>query len=103
LTPPDNLDPDGDGKMSAVDGWTLSLLNPDGLGPSIPGKYYTGVYGKWVYLPDEQAYLGVIDPFSGDVFAYKPSYSTVPVPEPSPVLLLVSGLALLILRKRKLH
>jgi hypothetical protein len=57
--------------MSEATGWTLSPLNPAGTGPTIPSKY-TGVYGKWMYLPEERAYVGVINPVSGDVFVYKP-------------------------------
>ena len=71
LEPPDDLDPDGDGVQSEATGWSLSPLEPLGTGPTIPAKY-TGVYGKWLYLPEERAYLGVIDPVSGDVFVYKP-------------------------------
>ena len=71
LEPPVNLDPDGDGIKSDASGWTLRRLTPSGVGPTMPSSY-TGVFGKWVYLPDEQAYLGVIDPVAGDVFLYKP-------------------------------
>jgi hypothetical protein len=72
LEPPANLDPDGDGIKSEASGWTLRRLTPSGVGPTMPSSY-TGVFGKWVYLPEEQAYLGVIDPVAGDVFLYKPS------------------------------
>jgi hypothetical protein len=71
LRPPDDLDPDGDGILSEATGWTLSPLHPTGAGPTIPTKF-TGVYGKWLYLAQENAYLGVIDPIAGDVFVYKP-------------------------------
>lgn len=71
LRPPVDLDPDGDGIKSEATGWTLSPLNPSGTGPTIPAKY-TGVYGKWMYLPQERAFLGVINSISGDVFVYKP-------------------------------
>jgi hypothetical protein len=71
LRPPDDLDPDGDGILSQATGWTLSPLNPTGAGPTIPAKF-TGVYGKWLYLAQENAYVGVIDPYAGDVFVYKP-------------------------------
>lgn len=71
LKPPVDLDPDDDGVKNEALGWTLSPLNPTGPGPTIPAKY-TGVYGKWMYLPQERAYLGVIDSYSGDVFVYKP-------------------------------
>ena len=75
LDPPDNLDPDGDGFKSEASGWTLRSLNPSGTAPACP--HISGVFGKWVYLPNEQVYLGVIDPVAGDVFAYKPSYNTI--------------------------
>jgi hypothetical protein len=71
LKPPVDLDPDGDGIMIEATGWTLSQLNPTGTGPTIPSKY-TGVYSKWMYLPQERAYVGVINPVTGDVFVYKP-------------------------------
>lgn len=71
LRPPVDLDPDGDGILSEATGWTLSPLNPTGAGPTVPAKF-TGVYGKWLYLAQENAYLGVIDPIAGDVFVYKP-------------------------------
>ena len=74
LDPPANLDPDGDGIQSEASGWTLRRIVPAGTGPTLPANY-TGVFGKWVYLPEERAYLGVIDPFSGDVFLYKPAYN----------------------------
>lgn len=71
LEPPDDLDPDGDGIKSEASGWALRRLTPSGVGPAMPANY-TGVFGKWVFLPEEQAYLGVIDPVAGDVFLYKP-------------------------------
>ena len=74
LDPPANLDPDGDGIQSEASGWALRRIVPAGTGPTLPANY-TGVFGKWVYLPEERAYLGVIDPFSGDVFLYKPAYN----------------------------
>ena len=74
LDQPDNLDPDGDGIKSLASGWTLRALNPSGTGPTIPSSY-TGVFGKWVYLPNDRAYLGVIDPVAGDVYVYKPPYN----------------------------
>lgn len=100
LTPPDNLDPDGDGILSEATGWTLSLLNPDGREPFLPDAY-TGVFGKWIYMPEEQAYVGVIDPEAGDVFVYKPAYNAMPVPIPAPVWLLLSGLGTLYVRRVK--
>ena len=79
LQPPSDLDPDGDGIKNRATDWTLRPLSPGGSGPRLPSSY-TGVFGKWLYLPDERAYLGVIDPLSGDVFVYKPAYDTGPQP-----------------------
>lgn len=79
LQPPADLDPDGDGIKDRATGWTLQPLSPGGAGPLLPSGY-TGVFGKWLYLPDERAYLGVIDPQSGDVFVYKPAYFSGPPP-----------------------
>jgi chitodextrinase len=79
LQPPSDLDPDGDGIKNRATDWTLRPLSPGGSGPRLPTSY-TGVFGKWLYLPDERAYLGVIDPQSGDVFVYKPAYDTGPQP-----------------------
>ena len=84
LDPPTNLDPDGDGIQSEASGWTLRRIVPAGTGPTLPANY-TGVFGKWVYLPDERAYLGVIDPIAGDVFLYKPTYND-PRTDPAVVL-----------------
>ena len=33
------------------------------------------MFGKWVYLPNDRAYMGVIDPVAGDVYVYKPPYN----------------------------
>jgi len=77
LQPPSDLDPDGNGIKERATDWTLRPLSPGGSGPRLPSSY-TGVFGKWLYLPDERAYLGVIDPQSGDVFVYKPAYETGP-------------------------
>ena len=76
LQPPDNLDPDGDGIKSSNLGWTLSRISPSGVGPTFPSQFFTGVYGKWQYMPAERAYIGVIDSIAGDVFVYKPPYNT---------------------------
>jgi hypothetical protein len=77
LEPPVDLDPDGDGIKTRSTGWVLRPLNPSGVGPVLPSRF-TGVYGKWMYLPEERAYLGVIDPNSGDVFVYRPPYNDEP-------------------------
>lgn len=63
LKPPTLLDGSGD--------WVLERVTVAGAGPEIPAEY-TGVYGKWQYLEEEGAFLGVIDPYAGDIFLYKP-------------------------------
>jgi hypothetical protein len=86
LQPPADMDPDRDGIKNSTGGWTLRRLAPTGQGPTLPAQF-TGVFGKWVYLPAERAYLGVIDPDSGDVFLYKPSYSAgTPTDSTPPVI-----------------
>lgn len=99
LRPPANLDTNGDGFADNANGWTLDRVDVTGAGPSIPAKY-NGVYGKWQYLEDVHAFVGVIDPASGDVFLYKPMAA---VPEPATWALLLSGIAAVgsLARRRK--
>jgi hypothetical protein len=87
LTPPEDLDSNDDGILDVASGWLLEVIKATGAGPEIPtGKGdYTGVYGKWVYMEEYNAYLGVIDPLSGDVFLYKSFAATDPEPGPEPV------------------
>jgi len=85
LTPPDDLDSNNDGILDVATGWKLEEIAVSGAGPHIPSEY-TGVFGKWVYMEEYDAFLGVIDPVAGDVFLYKPIAMAVPeptVPEPS--------------------
>ena len=83
LTPPDDLDINDDGILDVATGWKLEELEVSGVGPQIrPG--YTGVYGKWLYMEEYDAYLGVIDPIAGDVFLYKPFATDAPDPDPDP-------------------
>jgi hypothetical protein len=89
LRAPSELDTDNDGFMDAADGWTLERIVVGGaLRPHIPDDY-TGVYGKWIYLAEYDAYVGLIDPVSGDVFLYKPLAA---VPEASTLGMLLVGL-----------
>lgn len=88
--------------------FTPEHLFPSGDGPTIPAKYYTGVYGKWMYLEEEKAFIGVIDPFSGDVFLYKPAGAgagggggNVPIPASS--LLMTTALLLLLGTRRSIR
>jgi hypothetical protein len=83
LTPPDDLDINDDGILDVATGWQLEEFEVSGVGPQIrPG--YTGVYGKWLYMEEYDAYLGVIDPIAGDVFLYKPFGTDAPDPDPDP-------------------
>ena len=58
----------------------IEELVPDGM--DIPydteNQKFTGVFGKWHYMEDKNAYIGVIDPISGDVYLYKSSDSVPP-------------------------
>jgi hypothetical protein len=40
---------------------------------------FTGVFGKWHYMADKNAYIGVIDPISGDVFVFKSGAPASPI------------------------
>lgn len=104
----DDTSADDGGIPSLYGYFTPEHMFPTGDAPTIPPRYYTGVYGKWIYLEEEKAFIGVIDPFAGDVFLYKPagvgdggggSGSGV-VPIPSTGLLLSTALLLLLLRRR---
>ncbi len=89
LTSPDDLDSNNDGILDVATGWKLEALAVSGAGPHIPSAY-TGVFGKWIYMEEYNAFLGVIDPVAGDVFLYKPI--ALAVPEPSTATMLLVGL-----------
>lgn len=99
LKPPAGFGKDGGGYYSDGSGWTLEELDPNGIGPGAVPSGATGVFGKWLYLPQEKAYMGVIDSISGDVYLYKPDYLAAPVPLPAPVWLFLSGLGVLFARR----
>ena len=96
LTPPDDLDANNDGILDVATGWQLEKIEVSGAGPRIPAHgSYTGVFGKWVYMEEYNAFLGVIDPVAGDVFLYKPIATAVPestVPEPGTAVMVLVGL-----------
>lgn len=61
-----------------------------------------------MYLEEEKAFIGVIDPFSGDVFLYKPAGAgagggggNVPIPASS--LLMTTALLLLLGTRRSIR
>jgi hypothetical protein len=66
LKPPENFGPTG---------WTVKRLNPGGSGPTLTGAKFTGVYGKWNYMPGFNAFMGVVHDLTGDVWVYKPDPS----------------------------
>jgi hypothetical protein len=90
LTPPDDLDSNNDGILDVATGWILRQIMTSGAGPHIPSQY-TGVYGKWVYMAEYNAYLGVIDPIAGDVFLFK-MFDAATVPEAGTSAMLLVGL-----------
>jgi cysteine-rich repeat protein len=65
LTPP----------VDVVGVWTLERERPSG--GQVPARgaigAFTGVLGKWKYIPGYDVFLGVIDSRSGDVWVYKPA------------------------------
>ncbi len=56
-------------------GWTVERLLPAGLGPTLAGAKFTGVYGKWNYMAGLGAFMGVVHDLTGDVWIYKPLLS----------------------------
>ena len=40
--------------------------------PTLTGSKFTGVYGKWNYMPGFNAFMGVVHDLTGDVWIYKP-------------------------------
>ena len=65
LEPPPRLGPDG---------WRARQVRPGGDPPPDPNGLsapFTGVFGKWIYLPDERAFIGVVDGETGDVWVYR--------------------------------
>lgn len=71
LKPPVNLN-SGD--------WNATLLTPTGSAPNASNQ--PGVFGKWYYMPEYTAFIGVADD-EGNVHVYKPAPAP-PEPLPSP-------------------
>lgn len=57
------------------EGWSVRKITPSGDGPSTAGILNNGVFGKWNYMADSQAFMGVIDPVNGDIWVYRPDLS----------------------------
>jgi len=91
-----------------VTGWQMNLLtdsfgNEDGFPSLADIGAFTGVLGKWKYSKELDAFLGVVDPINGDVWAFKPNdWQPSSVPLPGAVYLFISGFFLLFTRKSKL-
>ncbi|MDD5036041.1 MAG: hypothetical protein PHE55_14925 [Methylococcaceae bacterium] len=97
-------------------GWTLTVENiasiasgPGGAG--VANDYYYGggggVLGKWHYAPDLGVFVGLKDPFNGDVWMYKPSNWISPigggvaVAEPHTLSMLLAGLGFIGWQRRR--
>ncbi|MBI4693239.1 MAG: PKD domain-containing protein [Gammaproteobacteria bacterium] len=58
--------------QQSPDGWFARKVSTTGDGPVLGGFPYTGIYGKWVNMPGLSAMFGLVQPFNGDVWIYKP-------------------------------
>jgi hypothetical protein len=61
LTPPDVIGPDG---------WVIEKIIPGGDTPIDASS--NGVWGKFYYMPNEDAFIGVTNGHTGDIWIYKP-------------------------------
>jgi hypothetical protein len=61
LTPPDVLGPNG---------WSLEKITPGGDVPV--DANVNGIWGKFYYMPNEDAFVGVSSGLTGDIWVYKP-------------------------------
>jgi hypothetical protein len=62
LTPPNPVSPSG---------WTIVKQRTPGLATPT-GDVGTGLLGKWKYVPNLDAFIGLQDPVNGNVWIYKP-------------------------------
>src|SRR5574340_3822 len=61
-----------DGSSLLSTGWTLSLLTDGGTaGPGV-NDYGRGVLGKWQYASELGVFVGLKNPYDGEVWFYKP-------------------------------
>jgi len=58
----------------ARDGWVIgrAQVTPGGDAPAYDGEEGGGVLGKWKYIPELDAFIGLQDPGAGNVWIYKP-------------------------------
>lgn len=63
----------------SASGWTACKIDVPGTRPPpvldevFPKLSYAGVFGKWNYMSDYGTFIGVINPYSGRVWIYKPA------------------------------
>lgn len=94
LTPPEDI---------LNDNWTLDLIFNGTAGPSLGDFPFIGVLGKWKYIEDLDIFLGLIDPFKGDIWAYKPEdFAPIPLPAALP-LFSFSLLISLVFRRKNIN
>ena len=64
--------PPADSNLSS--GWQLSSLSVSGeLLPNRGSGGFTGVLGKWKYIPSYDVFIGVLNGVDGDIWVYKPT------------------------------
>ena len=74
LTPPDQL---------GTAGWTIQRIDVDISSGSEPDRIFrftndgrergfTGIMGKWLYISEYDAFVGIVQNIDGEVWAYKP-------------------------------
>jgi hypothetical protein len=67
LTPPDVIGPNG---------WSIEKITPGGDTPVDANS--NGIWGKFYYMPNEDAFIGVSNGQTGDIWVYKPSENDNP-------------------------
>jgi hypothetical protein len=95
LTAPGDLST-GQWHMKKISPDLSGVVRPDRIRDNTgPGLYnsFTGVAGKWKYIPEWDVFLGVYQPEYGDVWAFKGS--ALPVPEPGTWAMMAGGFTLL--------
>lgn len=60
-------------------GWSIAMEEPPG-GETPPVGWGTGILGKWKHVPGYDVFVGLEDPYAGNVWIYKPVGWTAPQP-----------------------